>query len=96
MPSWKSCNGFGAKEEKDPYITGLKNPYLLNSSDFVFTHTIKNDDINLGGKYVKIKDGKNHQERLLPISDSLIDVLNTFLFKKKYFLFLAFEILFKK
>lgn len=42
IPSCKSCNGFGAKEEKDPYITGLKNPYLLNSSDFVFTHTIKN------------------------------------------------------
>lgn len=42
IPSCKSCNGFGAKEEKDPHIEGLINPYLLKSSDFVFTHKIKN------------------------------------------------------
>lgn len=42
IPSCKSCNGFGAKEENDPNIVGLINPYLLNSSDFVFTHKIKN------------------------------------------------------
>ncbi|MCD0471821.1 HNH endonuclease [Flavobacterium sp. JAS] len=42
IPSCKSCNGFGAKEEKDPIIEGLTNPYLLKTSDFVFTHKIKN------------------------------------------------------
>ena len=56
------------------YSTGVRIGEVLS---------LKNDDINLEGKYVKIKDGKNHHERLLPISDSLIDVLNTFLFYKK-------------
>jgi 5-methylcytosine-specific restriction endonuclease McrA len=42
IPSCKSCNGFGAKEEKDPHIEDLINPYLLNTTDFVFTHKIKN------------------------------------------------------
>lgn len=42
IPSCKSCNGFGAKEENDPHRFGLLNPYLLNNSDFVFTHKIKN------------------------------------------------------
>lgn len=42
IPSCKSCNGFGAKEEKDPYTENLINPYLLQNNDFVFTHRIKN------------------------------------------------------
>lgn len=42
IPSCKSCNGFGAKEEKDPFVFNLINPYLLKNDDFVFTHKIKN------------------------------------------------------
>lgn len=42
VPSCKSCNGFGAKEEKDPFTENLINPYLLQTDDFVFTHKIKN------------------------------------------------------
>lgn len=42
IPSCKSCNGFGAKEEKDPFVEGLSNPYLLNYNDFVLSHKIKN------------------------------------------------------
>lgn len=42
IPSCKSCNGFGAKEEKDPLIEGLVNPYLINSNDFELSHKIKN------------------------------------------------------
>lgn len=42
IPSCKSCNGFGAKEEADPYIENLINPYLLTGEDFIFTHKIKN------------------------------------------------------
>ena len=37
IPSCQTCNGFGAKEEKDPLIEGLINPYLLKNSDFLFT-----------------------------------------------------------
>lgn len=37
VPSCQTCNGFGAKEEKDPLIKGLINPYLLKNSDFSFT-----------------------------------------------------------
>ncbi len=42
VPSCKSCNGFGAKEDKDPFTEDLINPYLLQMDDFVFTHKIKN------------------------------------------------------
>ncbi|WP_316795447.1 hypothetical protein [Pedobacter agri] len=38
IPSCQTCNGFGAKEEKDPLKEGLINPYLLKSSDFIFTY----------------------------------------------------------
>lgn len=38
IPSCQTCNGFGAKEEKDPLEEGLINPYLLKSSDFSFTY----------------------------------------------------------
>lgn len=37
IPSCQTCNGFGAKEEKDPLIESLINPYLLKSTDFSFT-----------------------------------------------------------
>ena len=42
IPSCKSCNGFGAKEEKDPFDENLVNPYLLKYDDFVLSHRIKN------------------------------------------------------
>lgn len=37
IPSCQTCNGFGAKEEKDPLLNGLINPYLLKNSDFSFS-----------------------------------------------------------
>lgn len=42
IPSCKSCNGFGAKEENDPLDCGLINPYLINNNDFQISHKIKN------------------------------------------------------
>lgn len=42
IPSCKSCNGFGAKHENDPFSKNMKNPYLIKSDDFVFTHKINN------------------------------------------------------
>ncbi len=41
IPSCQTCNGFGAKEEKDPDIEGLVNPYLLGNDNFKFTYKIK-------------------------------------------------------
>lgn len=37
IPSCQSCNGLGAKGKSDPYLTGLKSPYLLRNNDFKFT-----------------------------------------------------------
>jgi 5-methylcytosine-specific restriction endonuclease McrA len=42
IPSCKSCNGFGAKEAKDPRDEGLKNPYMINNDDFILSHKINN------------------------------------------------------
>ena len=41
IPSCQTCNGFGAKEEKDPIIEGLVNPYLIENDSFKFTYKIK-------------------------------------------------------
>ena len=41
VPSCQTCNGFGAKEEKDPITEGLVNPYLLSNDNFKFTYKIK-------------------------------------------------------
>ena len=41
VPSCQTCNGFGAKEEKDPTVEGLTNPYLLENDSFSFTYKIK-------------------------------------------------------
>ncbi|NLR57639.1 hypothetical protein HGH93_05990 [Chitinophaga polysaccharea] len=38
IPSCQVCNGFGAKEQRDPLTEGLVNPYLLKTSDFRFTY----------------------------------------------------------
>ncbi|MFX8327742.1 hypothetical protein ABTL71_18955, partial [Acinetobacter baumannii] len=38
IPSCQTCNGFGAKEEKDPLTEGLINPYLLKTTDFSFSY----------------------------------------------------------
>lgn len=67
IPSCKSCNGFGAKEEKDPFTNNLINPYLLENDDFVFTHRINNIAIinPLSGKSdVEIQFKKAHQGHL--------------------------------
>lgn len=42
IPSCKSCNGFGAKEENDPIDFSLINPYLLNYDNFKLSHKINN------------------------------------------------------
>lgn len=41
IPSCQTCNGFGAKEEKDPTDEDLTNPYLLENDSFKFTYKIK-------------------------------------------------------
>lgn len=40
IPSCQTCNGFGAKEEKDPIEEDLVNPYDLKSTDFKLSYTI--------------------------------------------------------
>ncbi|MFT0714631.1 hypothetical protein [Flagellimonas lutimaris] len=41
IPSCQTCNGFGAKEGKDPNVENLVNPYLIENHNFKFTHRIK-------------------------------------------------------
>jgi hypothetical protein len=43
IPSCPTCNGFGAKEEKDPRENNneLINPYLIEDDDFKFSFEIK-------------------------------------------------------
>lgn len=43
IPSCPTCNGFGAKEEKDPLDAGNKiiNPYLINTDDFKFSFDLQ-------------------------------------------------------
>lgn len=45
IPSCPTCNGFGAKGQKDSYKDNLKNPYEINSDDFKFTFDIESIDI---------------------------------------------------
>ena len=40
IPSCQTCNGFGAKEEKDPLKVNLTNPYLLNNTHFKFGYRL--------------------------------------------------------
>lgn len=40
IPCCQTCNGFGAKEEKDPLHVNLTNPYLLNNTHFKFGYTL--------------------------------------------------------
>jgi hypothetical protein len=44
IPSCQTCNGYGAKHEFDPFIEGLKSPYLINDNDFLFTYILKKLD----------------------------------------------------
>lgn len=44
IPSCQTCNGYGAKHEFDPFIEGLKSPYLINDNDFLFTYLLKRLD----------------------------------------------------
>jgi uncharacterized protein YeeX (DUF496 family) len=42
IPCCQTCNGFGAKEEKDPLKKDLINPYLIENINFKFMYEIKN------------------------------------------------------
>ena len=44
IPSCQTCNGYGAKHEFDPFVEGLKSPYLINDTDFLFTYLLKRLD----------------------------------------------------
>lgn len=44
IPSCQTCNGYGAKHEFDPFIEGLKSPYLIHDNDFLFTYLLKRLD----------------------------------------------------
>lgn len=62
IPSCQTCNGFGAKEEKDPLIEGLINPYLIKPSDFLFTYeptSVKFISSVLDKTSIKLKIKKN-------------------------------------
>lgn len=41
IPSCKTCNGFGAKEQKDPIRYQIIHPYLIDDDDFHFNYEIK-------------------------------------------------------
>lgn len=45
VPSCQTCNGFGAKEEKDPHKYLLKSPYLYKIDDIKFSYNIKSINI---------------------------------------------------
>lgn len=45
IPSCQSCNGFNGKGKSNPFLTGLKNPYLIQNGDFIFTYKINNISI---------------------------------------------------
>lgn len=45
IPSCPTCNGFGAKGQKDSYKDNLKNPYEIKSDDFKFTFDIESINI---------------------------------------------------
>jgi len=45
IPSCPTCNGFGAKEDKDSYEDGLKHPYEIESNDFKFSFDIESINI---------------------------------------------------
>lgn len=40
--------------------------------------SLKNDDVNLVGKYFVIKESKNGQERMIPLSNSLVHILKQY------------------
>lgn len=46
--------------------------------------SLKSEDVNLSGRYIKILDSKNKKERLLPISKSLTEVLITYVWYKNH------------
>ncbi len=45
IPSCQTCNGFGAKEEKDPKSHKMLSPYLIDIKDFKFTFDLKHIDL---------------------------------------------------
>lgn len=66
IPSCKTCNGFGGKEDSDPLDPNriIVNPYLLEDSDFTFSYNIKNANIlnsvhNKDSIEIVFKNGKS-------------------------------------
>lgn len=57
------------------YATGVRIGEALS---------IKNNDVNLDERYVKITDGKNLKERLIPISNSVKEALETYVSYKNH------------
>ena len=42
IPSCQSCNGFNGKNKSNPFLVGLKSPYMIEKKDFTFTYKINN------------------------------------------------------
>lgn len=40
IPSCQTCNGIGGKYKSDPFVCQLKNPYLIESTDFEFSYKL--------------------------------------------------------
>lgn len=53
IPSCLVCNGLGAKKDADPVTEGLRNPYLIENTDFKFTYKINHINVvnPLANKY---------------------------------------------
>ena len=45
IPSCQSCNGFNGKSKSNPFLIGLKSPYMIERNDFIFTYKINNISI---------------------------------------------------
>jgi len=56
------------------YATGIRIGEALNLSD---------DDINIDEKYLRVKDSKNGKQRIIPISESLVNVCKEYLKQKQ-------------
>lgn len=42
IPSCQSCNGFNGKGKSNPFLVGLKSPYMIEKEDFIFSYKINN------------------------------------------------------
>lgn len=91
IPSCQTCNGFGAKEEKDPLIENLINPYNIDTASFKFSYKIKSmnktnpllDRANIDVKFVNKIQGHLNVFKLDKLYDLHSDHVLELIIKSK-------------